>query len=82
MKKLDKLKKEILAKSKGKGKRELITFDRSCYRKTLSTTMGFGAQDLKPVYFDLYMWMCKKFGQNMVVTLVSLSEMTVNFSLK
>ena len=80
MKKLDKLKKEILAKSKNKG--ELITLDRSCYRKKLSTDMGFGAQDLKPVYFDLYMWMCKKFGQKLIAKPISLQEMKISFHLK
>lgn len=82
MKKLDKLKKEVLAKSKGKGARELITLDRSCYRKKLSTNMGFGANDLKPVYFDLYMWMCKKFGQKLIAKPISLQEMKISFSLQ
>ena len=80
MKKLDKLKKEILARSKDKG--ELITFDRSCYRKKLSSNQGFGAQDLKPMYFELYTWMLKKFGQKLIIKLISLSEMRISFSLK
>jgi hypothetical protein len=62
--------------SKDKEK-HLITLDRECFRKELSSPAGFGAQDLKPTYFNLYMYVMKKFGSKLIVKLEDLSQMKI-----
>lgn len=63
MKTIDSLKKQVqdnFKKSETK-KKFLIEFDRKAFKKNLSQQDGFGSSDLKPIHFELYMWLLKTY---------------------
>jgi hypothetical protein len=77
------LKKEVAKNYKeSKVERYLYTLDGSCYNETMSSPMGFGAQDLKAPYFELYIYLSKKYKSNLVVKLIEMSTKTVELWVK
>lgn len=71
MTQIEKLKKQVttaLAEAKKAKKKEveLITLTRDAFKKNLSATNGFGSQDFKPVYLELYTYLLKKFGAKLI----------------
>lgn len=60
-----------------KVQRFLFRFEREHYEEKLSSTSGFGAQDLKEPYFDLYNYLLNKYKKKLIVKLMSTSTMTV-----
>lgn len=82
MTKFEKLKKQVrenYKNSKGK-KKDLITLKRDAFKKSLSNTNGFGAQDLKPAYLELYTFLLKKYGSKLIAE--SASTSSNDFSVK
>jgi hypothetical protein len=81
MKLLDKLKYQVIKAAKAPGKNKLLfTFKKEHYKKNLTSKEGFGAQDLKPTYFELVLFMYKKYGQKVRVSRGS-GEQEVKFRL-
>ena len=75
---LTSLKKQAQENYKGsKVQRFLFKFEREHYEEKLTSTGGFGAQDLKQPYLDLYNYLLSKYKKNLIVKLISTSTMTV-----
>lgn len=71
MTQIEKLKKQVnktLAEAKKAKKKEveLITLKRDAFKKNLSAAKGFGSQDFKPAYLELYTYLLKKFGAKLI----------------
>jgi len=84
MKKLDTLKKQVRENYKASTGKEkhLITLERSAFKKTLSTKQGFGTQDMKPMYLELYIFLLKKYGTKLIVKPISMlhSEFSIKLT--
>lgn len=81
---LAQLKKEVNTNLKKKSKTEKFALKlvRSNFNETLSSPSGFGAQDLKEPYFSIYTHLLLKYKQDLVVKLISLSDMTIELWVK
>lgn len=86
MKLIDKLKKQVAAAAKAKiikGERRLLfTFKEEHYKKKMSSTQGFGSNDLKPTYLELYNYLSCKHKSKLVTTLTDPSKKEVSLYLK
>lgn len=65
-----------------KVQRFLFKFEREHYEEKLSSTSGFGAQDLKQPYFDLYTYLLNKHKTNLVVKLINMSNKEIELWVK
>lgn len=60
----------ILKEAKKAKKKEVVilTLDKKAFKAKLSTTNGFGSQDLKPSYLEIYSWLLKTHKGNLITT--------------
>ena len=72
---LAELKKEVTAnfKKKVKNQRFLFRLEQSHFNEKMSSSAGFGAQDLKEPYLGLYTYLLGKYKSNLIVKLVDMS---------
>ena len=67
MKLIDKVKgtvKENIKNSGTKKEKLLFKFEAKCYKEKMGSTQGFGVSDLKPTYYQLYVFLMAKYGTN------------------
>ena len=56
------------AKKAKKKEAVVLTLDRKAFKAKLSSTNGFGSQDLKPTYVEIYSWLMKTHKGNLITT--------------
>ena len=72
---LTSLKKQAQENYKGsKVQRFLFKFKREHFKPELSSPVGFGAQDLEPLYLDLYLDLLKEHKHKLVCKLMDFRE--------
>ncbi|TXG80310.1 MAG: hypothetical protein E6R13_08260 [Spirochaetes bacterium] len=80
---LAQLKKEVTKNYKSsKVERFLFKLTKDCYNTEMSSPAGFGAQDLKQPYFDLYTYLLNKHKTNLVVKLINMSNKEIELWVK
>lgn len=85
--KADELKKEIENTIKKNKKSKLttivvLTLVRDNFNEKLSTTMGFGFQDLKPEYKEVMVWLTNKYGGSIAYRPLSASLNKIEVSVR
>jgi len=73
-----------LKKSLGEEEKLLIKLTRTAFKKNLSTNMGFGAQDLKSSYLELYTHLLNKYGSKLIIkpTSMDIDKMEILITVK
>ncbi len=87
MKLIDKLKKQVNAAAKVKPakkgeKRLLFVFKEEHYKKEMSSAQGFGSQDLKPSYLELYTYLLAKYKGALITEVSNPSKKEVSVYIK
>lgn len=76
MKLIDKLNAEVKEniKSSKSSKKLLFRFKAEHYKKKMSTPIGFGFNDLKPAYIELYLKLVSKYKGELITELEDASK--------